>query len=533
MEEGPYTRMSQGMPSGDTASADVADYPTAIFAVCGFAAYLAALFALLFSTAFAPVADEPFEGFVYRAILLSGFAAVQLLSHTGLPNYIDTAHRRSSLRVLALALALLLGLFTLLYRGPFPAAPVIQGVIWMLLGMALGEMLVFWGVVWNGIDAQSDRSSFCSQVVAASVLLAAGACAAMVFAPRIACLAVALILLAASVVLQHLCGRRIPPTEDISTAVSRKRLDLRGATMFVPGAASFAFGVALALNGLRLGADAAFVVTLAGIAAGAIAMLAAIALKGSSPSASGVERVVFPLLSACLLLLPFMAVQAAFQAVMVLLVGTLTAYLISHWNILVMLAYRRHLKPIYHFGQGLIAVSVGIALGWGVVAAAFVLGGSRLAGYTAAGWNEGFAPGLITGSVATLTLAACLIAVFVIVLALSIVPYASNTVVESLFPSGSRPPRSSREDLWDDACSRICRDAALTPRECEVFAYLARGRNAEHIAGELIISIHTVKTHTARIYRKLGINSQQQLLDQVEARAAAGNPVQPPEIRQP
>lgn len=59
----------------------------------------------------------------------------------------------------------------------------------------------------------------------------------------------------------------------------------------------------------------------------------------------------------------------------------------------------------------------------------------------------------------------------------------------------------------------------LTPREREVFAYLMRGRNAEYISRELVISIHTAEKRTrARIYRKLGINSQQQLLDIAEER---------------
>lgn len=45
---------------------------------------------------------------------------------------------------------------------------------------------------------------------------------------------------------------------------------------------------------------------------------------------------------------------------------------------------------------------------------------------------------------------------------------------------------------------------------------LARGRNTEIIHQELVISTHTVKTHTYRIYRKLNISSQQELIGLVE-----------------
>ncbi len=46
---------------------------------------------------------------------------------------------------------------------------------------------------------------------------------------------------------------------------------------------------------------------------------------------------------------------------------------------------------------------------------------------------------------------------------------------------------------------------------------LAKGRGIEHIQNKLFISSHTVKTHTYNIYRKMGINSREELLDATEA----------------
>ena len=132
-------------------------------------------------------------------------------------------------------------------------------------------------------------------------------------------------------------------------------------------------------------------------------------------------------------------------------------------------------------------------------------------------------PQIIAGNVIGITLITCMIAVFVIVLVLSIVPYASNRMVEDLYPQvpaedGTKSDVNRDADMREKACASICNEYGLTPREREVFAYLMRGRNAEYISRELVISIHTAKTHTARIYRKLGINSQQQLLDIAEER---------------
>ncbi|MEF9877552.1 MAG: LuxR C-terminal-related transcriptional regulator [Gordonibacter sp.] len=66
-------------------------------------------------------------------------------------------------------------------------------------------------------------------------------------------------------------------------------------------------------------------------------------------------------------------------------------------------------------------------------------------------------------------------------------------------------------------CDRVCDRHDLSPREAEIFFLLAKGRNAKFIQEELCISSSTVKTHIYRIYRKMNINSQQLLIDAVDA----------------
>lgn len=65
-------------------------------------------------------------------------------------------------------------------------------------------------------------------------------------------------------------------------------------------------------------------------------------------------------------------------------------------------------------------------------------------------------------------------------------------------------------------CDRVIDDYELTPREAEVFFLLAKGRNAEYIGKQLVVSSATVKSHIYHIYRKLGINSQQRLMTIVD-----------------
>ena len=73
-------------------------------------------------------------------------------------------------------------------------------------------------------------------------------------------------------------------------------------------------------------------------------------------------------------------------------------------------------------------------------------------------------------------------------------------------------------------CRELGERHGLTERETEIFAMLARGRNGSFVQSRYVISRNTVKTHVKHIYRKLGVHSQQELIDLVEAAAGAGAP---------
>lgn len=82
---------------------------------------------------------------------------------------------------------------------------------------------------------------------------------------------------------------------------------------------------------------------------------------------------------------------------------------------------------------------------------------------------------------------------------------------------GLGEPVSAERDL-DVRLAQLAVAGGLSPREREVLALLARGRSIPCIRQELSIAESTAKTHSHRVYEKLGVHTKQELLDLIERR---------------
>lgn len=434
----------------------------------------------------------PSAAFLERFWLLVGFAGVNFLSYTAAVNRFAEARSQLVVRTIALAAVLVLVVGGLFAEGPL-ALPLVRCALWLVGGVGFGLALVSWGTLWTALDAERPDNRTSALAVAGSVVLAAGLGTFMLFAPRTVSLAAVAVLFAASLALQAYASRQVPVPERVDRETSQRRLKLFSRNLLTPLVAGASFGVALALNTLLLDAATAFCTLLGSVALAGAAVVAMVAARGGVPRFSLIERVSFPVFGGALLALPF-STGALRTALLVLLMADIAFYLVCHWSVLVALSYRHHVQTAFHYAQGLIAPVGSIALGWGAVGALVFAAGLSLDGAM---------------------LLACLSAAFLLMLDLAIVPYASNKTVEAIAGDGPEEPHD-QAGRWRQRCQDTAAAYGLTPREQEVFALLAKGRNTEVISGQLFISAHTVKTHTSRIYRKLSINSQQELIDLVE-----------------
>ncbi len=74
-------------------------------------------------------------------------------------------------------------------------------------------------------------------------------------------------------------------------------------------------------------------------------------------------------------------------------------------------------------------------------------------------------------------------------------------------------------EAFKQRCQKFAEEKQLTPRETEVFFLLACGYNTVSIAEVLMVSPSTVKTHFYRIYTKVDMHSQQEIIMHMRGRS--------------
>ncbi len=180
-------------------------------------------------------------------------------------------------------------------------------------------------------------------------------------------------------------------------------------------------------------------------------------------------------------------------------------------------------------GNGLFAMAAQMALV--AIAARNPLGAVTTVawgnGVSALGSLVGAAAGMIANGVAAgspalrSAIPAILLLVFAAYVMVGLKRFTFAGAIDGIEPVAVSPEAAAEaartpEEVFAARCEAIAGKFSLTPREAEVFAMLARGRDRSYIEEALVVSRNTVKAHVKHVYAKHGIHSHQELIDLVE-----------------
>ncbi|MEG2025863.1 MAG: LuxR C-terminal-related transcriptional regulator [Gordonibacter sp.] len=405
---------------------------------------------------------------------------------------------RTRLAVVATVLSLTVVLNAVLHQ--FVDAPDTFALLaWVLFGIGDGVLCIVWCAYLSFIPTRRTGVAVAGGAAMGTVLFVMAATAS----PIGVSLGVIAFLPLASLAMLVFLMRQIPSEKTEAAKTYQKIPALSVRASLSVGAHGTVYGFISACMYL-ISPEAAIIVGASGIAS----CLGAAILSYRAPKTdwdnSVVQRLSLPVIVIGLLLMPLLDTTG--QIVCGCLVNNALAFTaVMTWSTVSVENAEFHLHPVARYAARQAPLWVGFLAGTIV---AFVLGVVLSFDQRA----ESLATALLAG---------------IVVVAFSI--YGANDTatkaqLEGLLAEDSPQPHEPEsappalpQAHFHQRCDRVCDRHDLSPREAEIFFLLAKGRNAKFIQEELCISSSTVKTHIYRIYRKMNINSQQLLIDAVDA----------------
>lgn len=122
---------------------------------------------------------------------------------------------------------------------------------------------------------------------------------------------------------------------------------------------------------------------------------------------------------------------------------------------------------------------------------------------------------VLTDSLAASISLAAILMVFMVLCYMWLRSWSFERLIASIEPPCPLEPIDVAVDDLSCRCISVASEYGLTNREGEILEMLAAGMGGREIEEACVISYNTVKTHIKHIYAKLGIHSQQELIDLV------------------
>ena len=184
-----------------------------------------------------------------------------------------------------------------------------------------------------------------------------------------------------------------------------------------------------------------------------------------------------------------------------LMVSFLITFYVLLWLMFISEAYERKLPAFFLLGLALGVARLSVALGRFVA--------QNLLEQTALNVHIALMGGIWV-LVATLSLIFC-----------SYLRYVAKLRIPILDETPEQTLQGTLGAPVDETWKQLADTFHLTNREREITGEFAAGRSARHIADQLVLSEHTVKTHLRHAYAKMDVHSRQELLDLIEEYTSA------------
>ena len=127
---------------------------------------------------------------------------------------------------------------------------------------------------------------------------------------------------------------------------------------------------------------------------------------------------------------------------------------------------------------------------------------------------------LFGGFIMNLAISDWLLSVRVSVVLALVITFVFSAFHKSRFPEAGFEDDGAvcagSKGMWMKRCNALGDACGLSERQKEVLILIAQGRSAKYVEQELSISLSTAQTHIRNIYRKVGVHSRQELLDEIE-----------------
>lgn len=222
-----------------------------------------------------------------------------------------------------------------------------------------------------------------------------------------------------------------------------------------------------------------------------MAVLLIVLFRTGKLNRMGLYRMSFPILIGALLLSLVVPGEYAAAALTAAAVGY-KLFDVLFWCVLVGMAHDSRGSTWKVFGSGMAANLSGMALG---------MGGK---------WVFDIVPACDS---LDYTVIVCVLMFALVVVVILILP---ESFIAQFLSHGVRGANGFAEGSLAEKCDAAARAFFLTTREREVLGLLAQGRTQGVIAKKLGIGEGTAHTHIVHIYQKMGIHSQQELIDAIE-----------------